>query len=224
MPFFTYAYQPIVRTTDGQLFGYEALCRPHAAVASSVDELLSTARSAGWAGDLGAYMRDRSTELLPQIPDDVSLFLNVHPTELDIEFMEWAIGRVEDASRLVIEVIESSALARRSVAHDVLRDLRAMGFRIAIDDLGAGYANLSTLAFLKADFVKLDRGLIQNVPGNPRVGRLLRHLIDFAHEEDMFVVAEGIETEAEFDALKALGPDLMQGFWLGRPGDVPALH
>lgn len=223
MPFFTYAYQPIVRASDGRVFGYEALCRPRPHVAGSINELLATAYDAGWSGDLGAYMRDISTELIDQIPEHLSLFLNVHPLELDTELVIWARRRRHRlADRVVFEVTEGAELEPGCRAHAAVTELQQLGYRFAVDDLGAGYASLRTLTFLDPKFVKLDRAMICGIDQNERTQRLLVHLTAFAREEGITIVAEGVETEAECRTLQRLGIDLLQGYWLGRPADAPA--
>ena len=223
MPFFTYAYQPIVRASDGRVFGYEALCRPRPHVAQDINELLETAHTAGWSADLGSYMRDISTELIDRIPDDVALFLNVHPIELDDELVIWARRRQHALSeRVVFEVTEGAAVEPGCRAHAAVCELQQLGYRFAVDDLGAGYASLRTLTFLDPKFVKLDRAIIQGIDANARTQRLLVHLTAFAREEDITIVAEGVETEAECRTLQRLGIDLLQGYWLGRPAEAPA--
>jgi EAL domain-containing protein (putative c-di-GMP-specific phosphodiesterase class I) len=98
--------------------------------------------------------------------------------------------------------------------------LRAMGFRIAVDDLGAGYAGLTSFAQLEPEVVKLDMSLVRNVHEQPTKQTLVRTMITMCHELGMQVVAEGIETAAERDAIVAAGCDLMQGYFFAKPGQA----
>ncbi len=93
-----------------------------------------------------------------------------------------------------------------------------MGFRIAVDDLGAGYAGLTSFALLEPDFVKFDMALVRDVQTSPIRQKLIGSMTTLCREMGMRVVAEGIETVEERDTVMQLGCDLLQGFLLGRPG------
>lgn len=92
-----------------------------------------------------------------------------------------------------------------------------MGFRIAIDDLGAGYAGLTSFATLEPELVKLDMSLVRDIDKNPMKEKLVRSMTALCKDLGMLVVAEGVETTRERDLLVELGCDLLQGFLLGRP-------
>jgi EAL domain-containing protein (putative c-di-GMP-specific phosphodiesterase class I) len=101
-----------------------------------------------------------------------------------------------------------------------VRSLRALGFRIAIDDLGAGYAGLTSFAILEPEVVKLDMSLVRGVNDEPIKRRLVSSMVTLCKELGILVVAEGIETEAERETLASVGCDLLQGFLLGRPAPL----
>ena len=102
-----------------------------------------------------------------------------------------------------------------------IRALKDMGFRIAIDDLGAGYAGLTSFAVLEPHVVKLDMSLVRGVDREPLKRRLIGSMTRVCKESGILVVAEGVETTAEHDAVVELGCDLVQGFLIGRPGELP---
>jgi EAL domain-containing protein (putative c-di-GMP-specific phosphodiesterase class I) len=151
----------------------------------------------------------------------LSLFINVHPQELNDPMLvsgEWLEGA--DPHRVVLEITETESLRRLSRIREILTQLRDIGFRVALDDLGAGYAGLNSLATLEPDIVKLDISLAHAVQTDPRAARLIKHIVEFAGDEHMLVVAEGVETDAQRDVLTELGCHLVQGFLIGRPGPL----
>jgi EAL domain-containing protein (putative c-di-GMP-specific phosphodiesterase class I) len=104
--------------------------------------------------------------------------------------------------------------------------LRGLGFRIAVDDLGAGYAGLSTFALLEPEFVKLDMSLVRDIQGAPTKRSLVKAMIEVCRDLEVSLIAEGVETALERDALAELGCTLMQGYFFARPGPpfpVPTL-
>jgi EAL domain-containing protein (putative c-di-GMP-specific phosphodiesterase class I) len=103
---------------------------------------------------------------------------------------------------------------------DRVARLRALGYRIAVDDLGSGYAGLATFALLEPDLVKLDMSLIRDVDRHPLRRRLVDAMVELCRGLEIVLVAEGIETEAERTALAEAGCDLLQGFLIGRPGPL----
>jgi EAL domain-containing protein (putative c-di-GMP-specific phosphodiesterase class I) len=97
-------------------------------------------------------------------------------------------------------------------------ELRALGFRIAIDDLGAGYAGLTSFAVLEPEIVKLDMSLVRDVHKHPTKQKLIRSMTALCKDMGMTVVAEGIENVEERDAVIDLGCDLLQGYLFAKPG------
>ncbi len=104
-----------------------------------------------------------------------------------------------------------------------IKALRALGYRLAIDDLGAGYAGLTSFTALEPDVVKLDMALVRRCDSEPMKQQLIRSMTSLCRELGALVVAEGIETPAERDTVAGLGCDLLQGYLLGRPGETADL-
>lgn len=136
-------------------------------------------------------------------------------------FSEIVRRRNIDPRLLTIEVTETSSVRNRPAAVQNLSQLRAMGFRLSIDDFGTGEASLAYLADLPSDELKLDRRFVSRLMARGREHQIIRSTIDLAHALGQTVVAEGIEDEATYLALVAMGCDVGQGYFLGRPQSFP---
>jgi EAL domain-containing protein (putative c-di-GMP-specific phosphodiesterase class I) len=119
---------------------------------------------------------------------------------------------------VVLEITERSSLDRVADLPSKVALLREIGFRIAVDDLGAGYAGLTSLALLEPEIVKLDMTLVRDVHQSPTRQKLIRSMTSLCRDMGMLVVAEGVETLAEREALRELGCDLLQGYLFAKPG------
>lgn len=217
------AYQPIVSLADRSVVGHEALLR------GIVDgrevgggDLFFVAESAGWLPRLDRIGRESAiTGAVPWIGDQ-DLFINFDPTSIyraqvclaSTEQVAHASGLAPE--QLVFEIVESQAIADRGHLVAVLEHYRSLGWRVALDDVGAGYSSLTLLAAVRPEVVKLDKGLVQGLP-DEGTRAVLRAVIDMAHALDAVVVAEGVETEQLAEEVAALGADLGQGWLFGRP-------
>jgi EAL domain-containing protein (putative c-di-GMP-specific phosphodiesterase class I) len=151
------AYQPIVRASDRTVFGYEALLRSHDPCVESPGHLLQEAEHHGALHRLGRAVRKRAAFSMSNAPHSYALFVNVHPQELlDPELYDVQASLMPFAGRVIFEITERSAITDVDGAKKHVARLRNRGFRIAIDDLGVGYAGLSSFAVLEPEFVKLD--------------------------------------------------------------------
>jgi EAL domain-containing protein (putative c-di-GMP-specific phosphodiesterase class I) len=217
------AYQPIFRA-DGSRYGYEALVRCDVDPLRAPPALIDAAERLDRMIELGRLLRARIASLIASRPDLCPIFVNLHPSELDDEQLYHPAGAfARHAGSVVLEITERASIDDISEVRSRVRRLKDLGFRVAVDDLGAGYAGLSTFAALEPDVVKLDMSLVRSVDAEPIRKRLVRSMIEVCRESGILVVAEGIETEAERDTLVELKCDLLQGFLLGRPGKVEAL-
>jgi EAL domain-containing protein (putative c-di-GMP-specific phosphodiesterase class I) len=215
---FRFVYQPIVETESWKLFGYEALCRPADPALGSITDAIAAAEATGRMVELGRLLRELAVAPIASLPEPALLFVNLHPRELaDPALVQLEAFMAPWAGRVVLEISESIALKDYEAARHAVRRLHDQGFRIALDDLGAGYSGLHALAQLEADFVKLDRLLVRDIHEDDRTSRLLKHILDYAETEGLVVIAEGIETEAEWQVVKDLGCPLMQGYFIASP-------
>ena len=213
------AYQPIVRWSKKKVFAYEALVRSREPALARPDDLIDAAERLGCLPELGRTIRASVAATLVDHPDAPQAFVNLHTLDLeDTQLMDQRQPLSRLASRVVLEITERAALDRVRDVQSRILTLREMGYRIALDDLGAGYAGLNSFAQLQPDVVKLDMTLIREVHRQPTKLRLVRSMVQLCRELGMAVIAEGIESGAERDALVEAGCDLFQGYLFARPG------
>ena len=212
------AFQPIVSCSNRTVVAYEALMRSNEPSLARPHDLLDAAERLHRLHDLGRVMRACVAAAAVNAPPGL-LFVNLHPLELnDNQLLASDTPLSEIANRVVLEITERAALDDVSGLSMKLSKLRSLGFRIAVDDLGAGYAGLTSFSRLEPEFVKLDLSLIRNVDRSARKRTLLRGIARICSRDlGMQVICEGVETEQERDALIEDGLDWMQGFLFGEP-------
>jgi EAL domain-containing protein (putative c-di-GMP-specific phosphodiesterase class I)/CheY-like chemotaxis protein len=211
------AFQPIVRVSDRTLFGYEALVRSAEPALPHPGALLTAAERVGRLQDLGRAIRARVAEAAVALPAGL-IFVNLHTRDLADELLFAADAPLSAlAGRVVLEMTERASLDEIKDARPRVARLRESGFRIAIDDLGAGFAGLTSFVQLEPEVVKLDMSLVRNVDQEPMKARLVRSMAVLCREQGIEMVCEGIETAAERDTLVSLGCDLLQGYLFAKP-------
>lgn len=215
-------FQPIVDMTNGHPFAHEALVRCSVAALKNPLVLFERALELRCAGRLGRLIREIAVPLSSGRP----LFLNIHPQELH----EAWIVRPDDPlfahdDVLYLEVTEAMPLTQHELCMNVLRELRSRcNVELVVDDLGAGYSNLKRILDLQPKIVKLDRELIIDLDRNLRQRKLVAGIVRLCVDMDAKVVAEGIETEDEFSALRDIGVHYGQGYLFARPAyPVPTI-
>jgi EAL domain-containing protein (putative c-di-GMP-specific phosphodiesterase class I)/ActR/RegA family two-component response regulator len=212
------AYQPIVRARDGQLQGYEALLRSLEPSLPHPGAVIDAAERLGRLDDLGRRVRTLAPEPMSALSDAL-LFVNLHPADLlDEQLFAADSPLARMAPRVVLELTERAALDEVANVRDRLARLRKLGFRLALDDLGAGYAGLTSFATMEPEIIKFDMTLVRGIDANPVKRTVVEKMTALAHELKVGVVAEGVETVAERDVLVAIGCDLLQGYLFGKPG------
>jgi EAL domain-containing protein (putative c-di-GMP-specific phosphodiesterase class I) len=213
------AYQPIVAWSRREVYGYEALLRSGEPKLPHPGAVLDGAERLGRLPELGRSIRAAASGPVPMLPEGAMLFVNLHTHDLlDDQLFDRDAPLARVAPCVVLEITERASLHH---IHDVqarVAKLREMGFRIAVDDLGAGYAGLTSFAQLEPEVVKLDMSLVRNVHTQPTKQTLVRTMISMCKELGMEVVAEGIETAEERDIIVAAGCDLLQGYLFAKPG------
>lgn len=215
----TMVYQPIVSWKTKQIFAYEALLRSTSPGLTGAEALLDAAERLGKLHALGRRIRLRANEAAATLRDDQLLFVNLHPADLiDDDLFSPQAALSAHAKKVVLEITERESLHSVPDVQRRVHALRDLGFRIAIDDLGAGYAGLSSFALLEPDVVKLDMSLVRNVEKEPKKLTLVQTLVTMCRDLGMQVTAEGVETPEERDVLLTTGCDLLQGYLFARPG------
>jgi len=212
------AYHPIVDCRRQTIYGYEALLRSNEPSLPHPGAVLDAATRLGRLDMLGRAIRDLSAAPMGGTTTEM-LFVNLHVTDLMDPWLsapEAPLSKI--AHRVVLEVTERSSLDEVKDVRARVAALREMGFRIAVDDLGAGYAGLTSFTLLEPEIVKLDMTLVRDVHKNSTKQKVIRSMTALSQDMGMTVVAEGVETVEERDTLIDLDCDLLQGFLFARPG------
>jgi EAL domain-containing protein (putative c-di-GMP-specific phosphodiesterase class I) len=213
------AFQPIVDAGQRRIFGYEALMRAKEPSLPHPGAVLNAAERLDRLTELGRRVRTLSAEAFERAPEGALLFVNLHTRDLlDPALYEKHAPLTEIANRVVLEITERSTIDDVKDIHARVVTLRELGFRIAIDDLGAGYAGLSSFAALEPDVVKLDMSLVRNVHQSDIRQRLIGSMTGLCREMGMLVVAEGVELVEERESVRGVGCDLLQGYLFAKPG------
>jgi len=213
------AFQPIVDVERRRVFGYEALLRSEEPSLPHPGAILGAAERLGRVAELGGHIRAIAADTFAGAAPDHLLFVNLHARDLSDPTLYSAsapLSRIAD--RVVLELTERAAFDDVNEVRDKVASLRSLGFRIAIDDLGAGYAGLSSFAALEPDIVKLDMSLVRNVHQSDIRQRVVSSMTSLCKGMGMSVVAEGIEVTQERDTIVGFGCSLLQGYLFARPG------
>jgi EAL domain-containing protein (putative c-di-GMP-specific phosphodiesterase class I)/CheY-like chemotaxis protein len=211
------AFQPIVDMRAMKVFAYEALLRTDEPSLRRPDIFIATAERLDKVHLLGRTVRRHVRQAAIDSPDDALLFVNVHGLELTDEQLfssEHGLGPI--AKKVVLEITERTGLDAAAGPTRVAM-LRKLGYRVAVDDLGAGYAALGALATLEPEIVKLDMSLVRDIEQHPVKQRVVASIANLCRELGSRVVAEGVETPAELDACLNAGIDLIQGYLIAKP-------
>jgi EAL domain-containing protein (putative c-di-GMP-specific phosphodiesterase class I) len=177
-------------------------------------------------GQLGRAIRPKVAALIPETPGSALVFVNLHPTDLDDpELLSWTGSLAPFASRVVLEITERTALDHVAGFRERVATLHELGFRIAIDDLGAGYAGLSSFASIEPDVVKADMSLVRGIETSEIKKKLVGTIASLCLDLHIQLVVEGVETPSERDQIQLLRGDALQGYLFARPErGFPAPH
>ena len=211
-------FQPLVDLRSRQVFAYEALVRTSSPHFRGPPALFEAAVAERCTGELGRLIRQLAVRACPQHP----LFLNVHPNELNEHFIVQPDDPIfQHGEDVYLEITEGVPLSHFQLCQSVLREVRGRGVYLVVDDLGAGYSNLKYIADLHPKVVKLDRELIVGLTRETRMHKLVSAIVVMCRSLGALVVAEGIETEQELDAVRAAGAHYGQGYLLAKPAFPP---
>lgn len=213
------AFQPVVSIQDRQVFGYEALLRTSEPTMANPFDFVEAAERLGKVQELGNAVRTKVADAAPRAPADVTILVNVHVTDLSNPSLCDAsspLSRI--AHRVVLEISERASLDAVKGAPSQVTAVKAMGFRIAVDNLGAGYAGLTSFTCLEPEVVKLDMSLTRGIEGDPKRQSIVRSMRTLCSELGMRFIAGGVQTAVERDTLAELGCELFQGDLFGVPG------
>lgn len=214
----TMHFQPIVHATTRARFGYEALLRTTDKSLPHPGAILDAAERLERVQPLGRAIRAQVAKVVADSPAERGMvFLNLHVLDLLDKQLTSAFAPLSKvAHRVILEITERTSVEGHDVRYRVA-ELRELGFKIAIDDLGGGHARMGTFTPFDTDFIKLDMSLVRDIDKQPLKQRLVRSLTEMCREHGTQVIGEGVETPAEADTLVDLGCDLLQGYLIARP-------
>ncbi len=220
-------YQPIVRTEDGALCGFEALLRWHHPTRGAVPpiDFIPVAEQAGLIGVIGAWvLRQACVEAARWGGDAQQPYISVNASALQLRDSDFArtVAEVLDdvgltPDRLLLEITESTLIDEAGGTRETLSQLRDLGVRIAIDDFGTGYSSLAYLRELAVDVVKIDRSFTRDLSVNADHRALTTTMLALADGLAMTAIAEGVETEVDLVELRRLGCKFAQGYHFAKP-------
>jgi diguanylate cyclase (GGDEF)-like protein len=229
LPELDFAFQPIIDAASGRIYGYEALLRNCDRIGfESVFALLDYAVKYRSLYKLDLYLRRLALERFLKLPGARKrrLFYNLDNRLLEMpDYRPGNTHRVLEefglpASTMVFEISERHQFQSIDHIKSMIATYRQQGYRIAVDDYGVGFSGLQMIYSVEPDIVKLDRFFIRGVDSDPRKRLFLQNVIQLSHLMGGLVVAEGVETEAEYRACVRAGCDLIQGYFVGRPLSV----
>ena len=229
------AFQPIWDLSGTRVLGYEALARPRTSELSGPGEAFEIADSIGRGHELDAVCRRATLRVAGDLPPGALLFLNVSPQSLEHDALAGdslvlaVRGAGYEPEQVVLEITERTDARKELLIPEAAR-LRALGFKLALDDVGAGNAGLEMLSALPVDFIKIDRAVVSSAVEDRGARAVMLAIMAFARESGSFVIAEGIESEAMLELARdphpngetrSVGAQGAQGYLLGRPAPVP---
>jgi diguanylate cyclase (GGDEF)-like protein/PAS domain S-box-containing protein len=224
---FFFHYQPILAFGTGEIPYYEALVRLRGDDGQPIPpgEFLEYAQLTGLIRELDRYVVEEAIRFLRRHRDNhrfKAIHVNLSASALSnrdwTDPLKTAIkGRDIEPERLIFEITETAAIGDFGTAKNIMEELGSLGFRFAIDDFGVGFASFSYLRHLPVQFVKIDQSYVNCIADNPRDQAFVSAITTLAHGNDIKVIAEGIENAATLEKVAALGVDLGQGYFIGRP-------
>ncbi len=224
-------FQPIVEASfPARVFGWEALLRVATGDGRvrSPAEVIRSARKQGLTVRLNLAIISAAVAEAVRLGLDGKLFLNLDPailveSLLPAEVMEALVLEAGlEPGRIVLELLETLAAPDEEVLKSILEPYRRVGFRIAIDDLGAGHSSLNLMHMVRPDLVKLDMAMVRGLDRDRYKATLVGQLIELAHSLGAAVIVEGIEEQAELEWVQAQRADYAQGWLIARPANPPA--
>ncbi|BBG64847.1 diguanylate cyclase/phosphodiesterase (GGDEF & EAL domains) with PAS/PAC sensor [Hydrogenimonas sp.] len=219
-------FQPIIEIGSGAAVKYEALARMRTEDGAILEpaQFLEAAKEAKLSGEITAAILRRTLKMAEESDTVLSVnisagdIMNIHDRSMILDLLESHEGC---AWKIVFEIVESEEIEDYEILGEFIKEIRALGSKIAIDDFGSGYSNFEKLLQLKIDILKIDGSLIKDIDRNENAELVVRTIVDFAKGAGLKTVAEYVHSEAILEKVKALGIDFAQGFYLGKPQPVP---
>ncbi len=221
-----YAFQPIVNTYTGKVFGVEALLRNYQKCGfEKISSIFDRALTDEYLVELDRILLEKAASKFSLIKtnEHIKLFYNIDNRVVQLDGFDREYARsimkkyLLDPNQLCFEISERHNFDSFEKTKDLLGGIKENFFKIAIDDFGTGFSGFEFLYHFEPDYIKIDRFFISNIHSDSKKRMLLSYLVNISHMLGTLVIAEGIETENEYYFCKSIGCDLIQGFLLGEP-------
>ena len=209
-------FQPIYLLDSGQVTIVESLARFDAEPYGTPDLWFAKAHEAGLGHELEMIAVRKALGALDVLPSTVSVAVNGSPDLVTMKEFHSALENV-DLSRVMLEITEHATVVDYEALASAIQPLRKRGLRLAIDDVGAGYASMRHILRLHPDSIKLDMSLTRDIDCDPSRRALAKAMISFARDIGSRITAEGVETASELEMLRSLGVHKVQGYYLSKP-------
>lgn len=221
-------YQPQIDSHKKTIVGLEALLRWNSREIGSISpyEFIPIAEETGLINDIGEWVIKNVCKQIKQwefiLNNLMNVSVNVSPIQLqDDKFVEKikkiVSGKDIDPRLIEIEITETSLMNNIENGIDILNELKSHGFKIALDDFGTGYSSLKYLKTLPIDNLKIDKSFVDNITINKRDEEMVKGIIQLAHKMNLNVIVEGVETKAQYELLKNMKANIIQGYYFSRP-------
>lgn len=217
----TYHFQPIINARTGEIYSYEALMRSTTSVCVSPLDIIKYAEKMGRLNDIEKYTFNNTIDFVNSNIDDIAskkIFINSIPgvnlTKDEIDIIN--IKLKENSQNVVVEFTEQAELSDEELLH-LKQKYEDLSIETAIDDYGTGYSNVSNLLRYMPKYVKIDRMLLSEIQNSSQKQHFVKEIIEFAHDNDIMALAEGVETSDELKMIIHLGADLIQGYYIAKP-------
>ena len=222
-------FQPIIQASDRSIYGYEALIRGVHEDGSLMfpDVLFEKSARNDLNFKLDRMCRESALKTAATKKIKQKVFINFLPTAIyDPAFclqstVKWAKQLEFDPKNIIFEVVESESVKDKTHLLKILDFYKKEGFSIALDDVGEGYSSLNMLVNIHPDIIKVDRNIITNIDTDKLKQSTYRALFNLAKENDIAVLAEGVETKEELAMIESIGVDYLQGYYFGKPNAEP---
>ena len=230
---FRLVYQPIVNMQNGRMVGVEALLRwqtPDGQLRFP-DEFIGIAEASGLIISIGEWVLGTActqTQIWNKAGWDLWVAVNLSTHQFQDPSLSAKVTAVLrqtglEASRLELEITESAAMRDPEISIRILGNMKSKGVHIAIDDFGTGYSSLSYLKRIPADKIKIDKSFVDGIGIDLDDTAIVRTILTLANSLEKTTLAEGIETESQFLALREMGCQDAQGYWISRPVDAESI-
>jgi len=215
-------FQPIYALHPFRMYGLEVLSRPTAGtLLNNPTDLFAAAMKYNMYYPLEMVCWRKALDVVSSYTRNEHIFFNCNPYMVENSKFPGVRDLFEQSripsENVVLEITERSLITEQSLYYDRLNEYREHGFRFAVDDVGAGYASLESIVTTKPEIVKIDAHIVRDLNQDPIKRSIVKFIVGFCKENEITVVAEGVETREEMDSVVELGVDAVQGYYLYRP-------